>query len=177
MNDINVNKKDVYAVDELLKKRLFRGKVQYLVKWANFAEEYNTWEPENNILDVALLKSFEAKRNSELNFTNGHEQSTKHDHNSTGTTAEKRRNDKDVAKPKENKKRFIDVDESTQELRIKIDPTSELDTIPDKSEGSPPKDLSMQVPDAAKRVNVYPSSTLHKNVPVKEVTVDKKTAV
>jgi hypothetical protein len=32
-----------------------RGKPEYFIKWWDYAEEYNAWEPKDNILDENLL--------------------------------------------------------------------------------------------------------------------------
>lgn len=49
----------VFAAECILKKRQKKGKVEYLVKWKGWAPKYNTWEPEENILDHRLLDAFE----------------------------------------------------------------------------------------------------------------------
>ncbi|CAL1266179.1 unnamed protein product [Larinioides sclopetarius] len=52
----------VYAAECVQKKRIRRGRVEYLVKWKGWSTRYNTWEPEENILDVRLLEAFEASQ-------------------------------------------------------------------------------------------------------------------
>jgi hypothetical protein len=52
---------DEYEVEEIRGKRLYRGKVQYLVKWAGFNEKENTWEPlENLVNSEAAVQEFES---------------------------------------------------------------------------------------------------------------------
>lgn len=51
---------DVYSCECLRKKRVRKGRVEYLVKWKDYAESHNTWEPKNNILDPTLIAQFEA---------------------------------------------------------------------------------------------------------------------
>lgn len=41
---------DIFKVEKVLQKRDFNGKTQYLIKWANFPESANTWEPDSNVL-------------------------------------------------------------------------------------------------------------------------------
>ncbi|XP_076461466.1 uncharacterized protein LOC143293954 isoform X1 [Babylonia areolata] len=53
--------KGVFAAEKILKKRIRRGKPEYLVKWKGWSPKYNTWEPENNILDTRLIDSFKAR--------------------------------------------------------------------------------------------------------------------
>ncbi|XP_001600331.2 polycomb group protein Pc [Nasonia vitripennis] len=49
----------VYAAERITKKREKRGKVEYYVKWKGWSKKYNTWEPEENILDVRLIELYE----------------------------------------------------------------------------------------------------------------------
>ncbi|XP_050578302.1 polycomb group protein Pc [Bombus affinis] len=49
----------VYAAERIIKKREKRGKVEYFVKWKGWSKKHNTWEPEENILDVRLIELYE----------------------------------------------------------------------------------------------------------------------
>lgn len=49
----------VYAAERINKKRVRAGKVEYLVKWKGWSTRHNTWEPEENILDVRLIDIYE----------------------------------------------------------------------------------------------------------------------
>uniref|UniRef100_A0A8K9UWS4 Chromo domain-containing protein n=3 Tax=Euteleosteomorpha TaxID=1489388 RepID=A0A8K9UWS4_ONCMY len=49
----------VFAVEGIEKKRIRKGKIEYLVKWRGWSPKYNTWEPEENILDPRLLVAFQ----------------------------------------------------------------------------------------------------------------------
>ena len=40
-----------YKVEEVLNSRLKRGKLEYLVKWSGYTDNYNTWEPEPNFIN------------------------------------------------------------------------------------------------------------------------------
>ena len=46
---------DVYGAERILKSRKRHGKLQYLVKWANYPVSESKREPEENILDQRLL--------------------------------------------------------------------------------------------------------------------------
>ncbi|CAL8389655.1 unnamed protein product [Arctogadus glacialis] len=48
----------VFAVESIEKRRNRKGRVEYLVKWRGWSPKYNTWEPEENILDPRLLDAF-----------------------------------------------------------------------------------------------------------------------
>ena len=38
-----------YEVEEVLDSQLKRGKLEYLVKWSDYTNDHNTWEPESNL--------------------------------------------------------------------------------------------------------------------------------
>nr|ACO15101.1 Chromobox protein homolog 7 [Caligus clemensi] len=50
----------VFAAERISKKRLRKGKTEYLVKWKGWSPKYSTWEPEENILDARLIQQFSA---------------------------------------------------------------------------------------------------------------------
>jgi hypothetical protein len=42
---------DEYQVENILNKRVTKaGIVEYLIKWENYSNKYNTWEPKENLL-------------------------------------------------------------------------------------------------------------------------------
>ncbi|CAH2003320.1 unnamed protein product [Acanthoscelides obtectus] len=49
----------VYAAERIIKKRNRKGVTEYLVKWKGWSQKHNTWEPEENILDVRLIDLYE----------------------------------------------------------------------------------------------------------------------
>jgi len=51
----------VFAAERIEKKRVRKGKVEYLVKWKGWSIKHNTWEPDENILDARLIEAFEEK--------------------------------------------------------------------------------------------------------------------
>ncbi|XP_075409707.1 chromobox protein homolog 7 isoform X7 [Tenrec ecaudatus] len=51
----------VFAVESIRKKRVRKGKVEYLVKWKGWPPKYSTWEPEEHILDPRLVLAYEEK--------------------------------------------------------------------------------------------------------------------
>ncbi|CAF0915580.1 unnamed protein product [Didymodactylos carnosus] len=48
----------VYAAEKLLRRRRYKGKTEYLVKWKGWKTRHNTWEPEVNIIDKRLIEHF-----------------------------------------------------------------------------------------------------------------------
>uniref|UniRef100_A0A671PE98 Chromobox protein homolog 6-like n=1 Tax=Sinocyclocheilus anshuiensis TaxID=1608454 RepID=A0A671PE98_9TELE len=51
----------VFAAEAIMKRRVRKGRMEYLVKWKGWAIKYSTWEPEENILDERLVAAFEQK--------------------------------------------------------------------------------------------------------------------
>lgn len=78
----------VFAAQCILKKRIKNHKTQYLVKWQGWAPKYNTWEPEENIIDVRLIEAFnDSQRNkSRSNKKRGCRSARSNSENSTSTT-------------------------------------------------------------------------------------------
>jgi hypothetical protein len=53
---------DLYVVEKIRDKRVKGGKVEYLVKWENYPETQNTWEPLTNLETVIfLVEEYEEK--------------------------------------------------------------------------------------------------------------------
>ncbi|KAG7486873.1 hypothetical protein JOB18_041091 [Solea senegalensis] len=58
----------VFAAEAILKRRVRKARLEYLVKWKGWAMKHSTWEPEENILDDRLILGFEQKeRDREVN--------------------------------------------------------------------------------------------------------------
>lgn len=58
----------IFAAEAILKRRVRKGRLEYLVKWKGWAMKHSTWEPEENILDDRLILGFEQKeRDREVN--------------------------------------------------------------------------------------------------------------
>ena len=53
-----------YEVEEILDSRLKHGKLEYLVKWSGYTDDYNTWEPEANCTNSPDIISDSYKKNS-----------------------------------------------------------------------------------------------------------------
>jgi hypothetical protein len=51
--------KDVYAVEHIVNIKVIGQHLMYLVKWVGFESCDNSWEPEDNILDPALVARFQ----------------------------------------------------------------------------------------------------------------------
>ncbi|XP_028843952.1 chromobox protein homolog 7 [Denticeps clupeoides] len=55
----------VFAVESIIKKRIRKGHVEYLLKWKGWPPKYSTWEPEEHILDPRLVLAYEEKEHRE----------------------------------------------------------------------------------------------------------------
>ncbi|XP_077575370.1 chromobox protein homolog 8b isoform X2 [Stigmatopora nigra] len=51
----------VFAAESIIKRRIRKGRLEYLVKWKGWSPKYSTWEPEENILDSRLFAAFEER--------------------------------------------------------------------------------------------------------------------
>merc|ERR1739840_84133 len=63
----------VFAVEAITKKRLKKGRTEYLVKWKGYSPKYSTWEPEANILDPRLIQQFVMKERENKMLENKNE--------------------------------------------------------------------------------------------------------
>ena len=54
------DEEDEYKVEAILDVKKVRGKPHYLIKWEGFDEAENSWEPEDNLGELALLDVFKA---------------------------------------------------------------------------------------------------------------------
>ena len=52
----------VFAAEAITKKRVKKGKTEYLVKWKGWSPKHSTWEPEENILDPRLFQQFAQRK-------------------------------------------------------------------------------------------------------------------
>ena len=59
-----IDNQTVFNAEKILANRTVNGRIQYLIKWANYPISQATWEPEANILDPRLLKDFQTNQNT-----------------------------------------------------------------------------------------------------------------
>uniref|UniRef100_A0A674P2B1 Chromo domain-containing protein n=1 Tax=Takifugu rubripes TaxID=31033 RepID=A0A674P2B1_TAKRU len=59
----------VFAAESIIKRRIRKGRIEYLVKWKGWSPKYSTWEPEENILDSRLFVAFEQRTQDGGSYT------------------------------------------------------------------------------------------------------------
>ncbi|XP_077489798.1 uncharacterized protein LOC144100809 [Amblyomma americanum] len=73
----------VFAAENIQRKRIRKGRVEYLVKWRGWSHKYNTWEPEENILDGRLLEAFESSQKDSGSGRRGHKSKKERSHSTS----------------------------------------------------------------------------------------------
>lgn len=59
---INSETSDVYDVEKILDKRVHKnGTIKYFIKWKNFEDKHNSWEPSDNMKCPTIVAQFEAE--------------------------------------------------------------------------------------------------------------------
>ena len=56
-----------YSVEKIIDKRMSNsGKIEYLLKWKNWSEKHNSWEPIDHVFCPDLIENFEKNRLSNV---------------------------------------------------------------------------------------------------------------
>ena len=60
-----------YEVEDIIDKRINKGKPEYLIKWKGYSTNESTWEPLSHLKYVKdVVHDFETKRNKDKNTNN-----------------------------------------------------------------------------------------------------------
>ena len=52
---ILVDNEEEFEVENILDSRIYRGRLQYLVKWKGYSDAENTWEVQDNVRNATGL--------------------------------------------------------------------------------------------------------------------------
>lgn len=48
----------IYQIEKILQRRFIDGAYEYLIRWEGYGPKFDTWEPDENILDRRLVNAF-----------------------------------------------------------------------------------------------------------------------
>ncbi|XP_025421049.1 chromobox protein homolog 5-like isoform X2 [Sipha flava] len=57
---------DIYPVEKIVNHRRMDGKLEFLIKWEGFPDEYNTWELESKLFCHDLISKYKKKNKTEI---------------------------------------------------------------------------------------------------------------
>ncbi|XP_013384182.1 chromobox protein homolog 1-like isoform X2 [Lingula anatina] len=63
--EVEEEEEEEYEVERVVDVRVRGGQREYLIKWKNYPDSENTWEPENNLDCPDLIADYEEKRKKE----------------------------------------------------------------------------------------------------------------
>lgn len=49
---------NLYKVGKILEHKIFKEKMHYLVKWENFDDTFNSWEPKENFESIEIIQKY-----------------------------------------------------------------------------------------------------------------------
>ncbi|CDW58444.1 Chromo domain containing protein [Trichuris trichiura] len=127
------NQENVYEAERIKKKRVRKGKVEYLVHWSGYSSKDDTWEPEENILDQRLVEAFRSHGKKRRKLTTGGQLV-----NSEGETTEREVNDNEATEVGQRVIETIVISRSSTPVEAASPPIIEIPMSPAVEAASPP---------------------------------------
>jgi hypothetical protein len=63
-SNLNNSNNDTFLVEKILKEKILNGKKYYFIKWLNFDDSHNTWEPISNLKNNIVLQNYLSQNKS-----------------------------------------------------------------------------------------------------------------
>ncbi|XP_057590992.1 chromobox protein homolog 1-like [Hippopotamus amphibius kiboko] len=139
VEEVLEEEEEEYVVEEVLDRRVVKGKVEYLLKWKGFSEEDNTWEPEENLDCPDLIAEFlQSQKTAHETDTEGGKRKAASDSEDKGEESKPKKK-KESEKPRGfarglEPERIIGATDSSGELifLMKWKNSDEVDLVPAK---------------------------------------------
>lgn len=174
MEELSAVGEQVFAAECILRKRLRKGKLEYLVKWRGWSSKHNSWEPEENILDPRLLLAFQrSQQEKELqNRKRGKRprgRPRKHVEQETPFSSKSSSSSEDDEEDTDDDDEEEESDDQTQPTAQSNDRREDLDCIPPKRAQTDVVHSKADLKDSGKkkRTSKVIRSDLRKNVKIK----------
>ncbi|XP_072882247.1 chromobox protein homolog 2 isoform X1 [Hemitrygon akajei] len=174
MEELSAVGEQVFAAECILRKRLRKGKLEYLVKWRGWSSKHNSWEPEENILDPRLLLAFQrSQQEKELqNRKRGKRprgRPRKHVEQETPLSSKSSSSSEDDEEDTDDDEDEEESDDPTQSASQSNDRRKDLDCIPPKRAQTEVIHSKADLKDSCKkkRTSKVIRSDLRKNIKIK----------
>jgi len=104
-----------YEVEEIVEKRMKKGKAEYLIKWKGWSHDDDTWEPRSNLDCDKIIDDFEKKLDECQSKKSSTEKSLKKKAVEDETTST---NDNEKRKSRVNTEKVKEADSSTNDKKL-----------------------------------------------------------
>merc|ERR1712141_837018 len=104
-----------YEVEEIVEKRMKKGKAEYLIKWKGWSHDDDTWEPRSNLDCDKIIDDFEKKLDESQSKKSNTEKSLKKKAVEDETTST---NDNEKRKSKVNTEKVKEADSSNNDKKL-----------------------------------------------------------
>jgi len=104
-----------YEVEEIVEKRIKKGKAEYLIKWKGWSHDDDTWEPRSNLDCDKIIDDFEKKLDECQSKKSSTEKSLKKKAVEDETTST---NDNEKRKSRVNTEKVKEVDSSNNDKKL-----------------------------------------------------------